>query len=70
MDIENRITNVEELPLSLDVSDIAKILGISKANAYELCHSNNFPAVKVGERRIIVPKPAFVKWLENPTDWN
>lgn len=70
MDIDNRIKNVEELPLILNVSDIAKILGISKANAYTLCHSSGFPATKAGERRMIIPKPAFVKWLENPTDWN
>ena len=63
MAFENII--LEELPLALDVSDVSRVLGIGKANAYELCHSNNFPAVIVG-RRIIIPKPAFIKWLENP----
>ncbi len=56
---------LEELPLSLSVSDVSRILGIGRANAYELCHSNNFPAIVIG-RRIVVPKLAFIKWLENP----
>ena len=59
------IKYVEQLPLSLTVSDISCILGISKPNAYDLCHSNNFPAVKIG-KRLIVPKLAFVEWLKNP----
>lgn len=65
MNLENKITSIEELPLSLTVSDISRILGIGKQNAYDLCHSNNFPSVQIG-KRIIVPKPAFVEWLKNP----
>lgn len=65
MDIENRITNVEELPLSLTVSDVSKVLRIGRNNAYELCNSDNFPSVKIGNR-IITPKLAFIEWLKNP----
>jgi excisionase family DNA binding protein len=61
----SKYKNVDELPLTLTVKDIAKVLGIGKPNVYELCHSKNFPSVIIG-RRIIVPKPAFIKWLENP----
>ena len=60
-----KITNVDELPLCLSVSDLAKALGIGKPNAYELCHSKNFPSVIIG-KRIVIPKLAFVKWMENP----
>lgn len=65
MNIDNRIKNLDELPLSLTVTDIAKVLGISKQNAYMLCNSDNFPSVRVG-RRIITPKLAFIKWMEQP----
>lgn len=65
MDIENIIKNVEDLPLSLTVSDVSKALRIGRNNAYELCNSENFPSVKIGNR-IIVPKPAFEEWLKNP----
>jgi excisionase family DNA binding protein len=59
----------DNLPLTLEASDIAKLLNISKANAYQLLHSKSFPSVQVG-RRLIVPKPAFIKWLENPLYMN
>ena len=65
MHIDNKIKNVEDLPLSLTVSDVAKALRIGKNNAYELCHSVNFPSVTIGNR-IIVPKLAFIEWLKNP----
>jgi hypothetical protein len=65
MDIENKITNVEQLPLSLTVSDISQILNICKQSAYELCHSKDFPSIQIG-RRLIITKPAFIEWLKNP----
>lgn len=58
-------TTIEELPLSLDVNILSKALGISKGKAYELCHSQGFPAIIIG-KKIIVPKLAFIKWMENP----
>lgn len=65
MNLENKITSVEQLPLSLTVEDVSRILGIGKQNAYELCHSEGFPSVMIG-RRIIIPKLAFIRWMENP----
>lgn len=57
--------NFDELPLSLTVELIGDVLGLSKNKAYELCHSKEFPCVTVG-RRMIIPKPAFIRWLESP----
>ena len=65
MYLEN-INNFDELPFHLSVSDVAKILGMSKNKAYELCHSKGFPCVKVGKRKLIIPKMAFINWLYNP----
>jgi len=62
---KKNMLSLEDLPISLNVSDVSKALGICKANAYELCHSKNFPSMIIG-RRIIVPKVAFIKWMENP----
>ncbi|MCX7748215.1 MAG: helix-turn-helix domain-containing protein [Clostridia bacterium] len=47
------------------MEEVAEILGICKANAYNLCHNKDFPSVKVGNR-IFVPRPAFVLWMTNP----
>lgn len=44
----------EELPLMLTVLDVAAVLGISWAGAYELVHSEGFSVVKIGNR-IVVP---------------
>ena len=53
----------DDLPLMLSVPDIAKVLGISRAGAYELAHSREFPSMKIGSR-IIIPKEKFLLWIE------
>lgn len=57
-------TTFDDLPLVLNVNDVASILAISKVSAYELVKSSNFPVVRVG-RRIKIPKAAFMEWLDN-----
>ena len=52
-----------DLPLMLSVPDVAKVLGISRAGAYELAHSRAFPSMKVGNR-IIIPRDKFLLWIE------
>ena len=59
-------TTFDELPLILNVTDVASILSISKVSAYGLVKSNGFPVVRVG-RRIKIPKAAFITWLDNQT---
>mgnify|MGYP000031386618 CR=1 FL=1 len=39
-------TSYDELPLMLSVTEVAAVLGISRAGAYELVHGNEFPALK------------------------
>ncbi len=64
--IDNLIPkDFDELPLTLDANDIAKVLGISKQNAYILLHRKDFPSVQIG-KRLVIPKPAFIRWMENP----
>ena len=53
----------DDLPLMLSVPDLAKVLGISRAGAYELAHSREFPSMKIGSR-IIVLKDKFLLWIE------
>ncbi len=56
----------DELPLMLSVPEVAAVLGISRAGAYELVRSNGFPALKVGSR-IVVPKEKFIGWINTQT---
>ena len=53
----------DDLPLMLSVPDVANVLGISRAGAYELAHSKEFPAMTIGSR-IIVPRDKFLLWIE------
>ena len=52
----------DELPLMLSVPDIASVLGISRAGAYELVHTNGFPSLNIGSR-IVIPKDKFIDWI-------
>lgn len=60
---KNSFTSVKELPIMLSVSQVATVLNISRANAYELAHCKNFPAMLVG-CRIVVPKDKLLAWIE------
>ena len=58
--------NYNELPLMLNVVQVAAVLGISRAGAYELVHSEGFPALKIGSR-IVVPKDRLREWIDANT---
>ena len=53
----------DELPLMLSVPDVAAVLGISRAGAYELVHAEDFPKLRIGNR-IVVPKEEFRGWIQ------
>ena len=55
--------NYDELPLMLNVVQVAAVLGISRAGAYELVHSEGFPTLKIGSR-IVIPRDKFLLWIE------
>ena len=55
--------NYGELPLMFSVPEVAAVLGISRAGAYELARSAGFPALKIGSR-IVVPKEKFIGWID------
>lgn len=48
----------------LSVIQMAQFLGISRMNAYALCRRENFPAVRVSPRRIIIPVDALADWMK------
>ena len=45
---------------------VAAVLGISRAGAYELVHSEGSPALKIGSR-IVVPKDKLREWIDANT---
>ena len=50
----------------LTQAQVAAVLGISRAGAYELVHSEGFPALKIGSR-IVVPKDKLREWIDANT---
>ena len=58
--------NYDELPLMLNVVQVAAVLGISRAGAYELVHIEGFPTLKIGSR-IVVPKDKLREWIDANT---
>lgn len=59
-------TNYNDLPLILSVPDVASVLGISRAGAYELVRSDGFPSLRIGSR-IVVPKEKLIAWINANT---
>ena len=54
--------SLEELPLMMNMTHVVAVLGISRAGAYKLAHSIDFPAFQIG-RRIVVSREKFIDWL-------
>ena len=46
------------------VLDVARILRISRGNAYALANSEGFPALRINERRLVIPVDAFNRWID------
>ena len=57
----------DELPLMLTVEEVAGVLGIGIAHAYEVARRRDFPTIKIGSR-IIVPRDRLIQWLEEQAD--
>ncbi len=55
--------NEDEIPLFLTVEDVANVLKISTSFAYHLFYEKDFPAIKLGSRRIVHKEKLFM-WLE------
>jgi len=56
-------TSYDQLPIMLNANTIAQTLGISRAGAYELMHSDGFPTLRIG-KRMMVSKEHFIEWIE------
>ena len=64
---ESKYRSYDDLPLMLSAPEVAAVLGISRAGAYDLVRSAGFPHMKLGNR-ILVPKDKFIKWIDDNTE--
>lgn len=61
--VEGMAKSFDELPLTLSMDEVARVLGVSRKVAYKLAHRKGFPVVRVGEKRLVVPKDLLKDWL-------
>ena len=62
--------NRDDMPMFLSVIDVANLLGISRASAYELVREENFPKLKIVQGRIIVPRDRLLAWLDEQVKYD
>ena len=62
-------TSFNDLPLMLSVPEVANLLGISRAGAYELVKTAGFPSLTIGSR-IIIPRDKLIAWIDKQSDRN
>ena len=55
--------------LTLTIEETAKVLGIGRQLAYDRVKTGEIPVIKVG-RRLLVPRRALEKLLEEPKPLN
>ena len=60
----------DEMPMFLTVIDVANLLGISRASAYELVREDNFPKLKIVQGRTIIPRDRLLEWLDEQTRYD
>ena len=59
-------TSYDELPLLLNVKQLADLLGVSDSSVYELIQEDDFPSLRIGER-IVIPKEELREWITTRT---
>ena len=56
------ISDFSLLPIALNANQVAAVLGISRAGAYNLMRSEGFPTLFIG-KRMVVPKERLIAWM-------
>lgn len=56
-----------DLPDILDATQIASVLRISRAGAYNLLSSEDFPTLHIGRRKLVM-KNDLIAWLKSHTN--
>ena len=65
---ENNVVNsFSDLPLVLNATHLADVLSISRANAYNLLHREDFPTLHIGQR-MLVSRDKLVQWMDGQSN--
>lgn len=64
----SKIVTKKPVPkLAYSPKEVAQALGISAPSAYELFRRADFPSIKIGQNRMLVPIAALEQWLMEQT---
>lgn len=55
--------HTEEARLTLTVPQAGRLLGISRGLAYQLARDGTLPVLRLGDKRLLVPKVALERML-------
>ena len=50
--------------LCISVTAAARLLGVSRNTGYEMARLGQLPTIRCGQRRLVVPKAALMKMLQ------
>ena len=59
-------TPFEHVPDILNAQQLAEVLGISRAGAYQILNSKEFPTLRIG-KRMLVHKDKLLVWIDDHT---
>lgn len=59
-----RYMNFDQLPLTINAEELAAVLGISRAHAYNLMRSQGFPTIYIG-KRMVVHRDKLIEWMDS-----
>lgn len=51
-------------PLCISVPAAARMLGVSRNTGYEMARLGQLPTIRCGRRRLVVPKAALMKMMQ------
>ena len=55
-------------PLCISVPAAARMLGVSRNTGYEMARLGQLPTIRCGQRRLVVPKAALMKMLQEANE--
>ena len=67
MTTTNSFSSFNDLPLVLNAAQLAGVLNISRANAYNLLHQEDFPTLHIGQR-MLVSRDKLVQWMDGQSN--
>ena len=61
--LRSQCHSFEDLPVILNMKEVADVLGISESGTYDLCRTDSFPSFRIGNR-ILIKRDKLVEWID------